>query len=585
MYGLSKLCIIYILPSFPWKTFWLRWNNIDCTKFELPVQTVDTFGVTMPKSLGESLPDLQSTVTTHSNGCQTNEAVVTNQERKAILTSRMKPSLSVGALGVHNPMYQIRSTADEMGLMVNEQPPPGHAYISKRAASTGALHQHSLVNTTNQHPPTGTNTSQYYQVPSSLPVCDMSAKPNPLSSGYDVPRSAMNAWLAENSNTIEQLRVQFPSHYDVPRHALATARQQILQQNMQRVIPDPIPCANPPQQGPHAAKTSDDSKSNPYSTYDVPKPKSSTLPSNHLPTNAEHYDVPREWLGENAEHYDVPREWLGENAEHYDVPRDWLGENAEHYDVPREWLEAKLALMNRRGKQTRNRSYTAFSKPDGVYDVPRQMLPLKVVNNEQARVQMQRQAGVLAQHQVHTGSFDGVVPPIPRHGRWSDDDSDTENLYDEPPISPQRNNSDTHYFPQSPLSDEELYAEPPQESVAEVIQLGILEERIARAKRGNGGDQVNQTIHEAHNPDRKRICSRSQSFKEVHQQLQQLIMRAQQPTEDSQVNPTATELSSEVAHGHRPIRQLSEKRLPPPVKQKPPSKSSSLRNLRSATLS
>ena len=493
----------------------------------------------MPKSMGESLPDFQSTATTHSNRCQTNEALVTNREWKAISTSRMKPSLSVGAFGVRNPMYDVRSTADEMGLIVNEQPPSGHAYISKRAASTGALYQHSAVNMTSQHPPSDTNTSQYYQVPSSLPVSDSPLKPNPQSSAYDVPRSARNAWLAEASNAMmEKLSVQFPSHYDVPKHALATGRQQLEQQNMHREIPDPIPCVNPSQQGPYKATITDVSKPDPYSTYDVPKQaNSSTLPSNQLSADAEHYDVPREWLEEN------------------------------------------LALMNQRGKQTRNRSYTAFSKPDGVYDVPRQMLPLKVANNEQARLQMQREVGMLPQHR---GSFDGVAPPIPRHGRWSDDDSDSENLYDEPPISPQRKNAETHYFPRSSLSDsEELYAEPPQESVAEVIQLGILEERIARAKRGNvGRDQVNQT--EAHNPDTKRICSRSQSFKEVHQQLQKLIMRTQQPTQDSQANP---ELSSEVANGHRPTRQLSEKRLPPPVKQKPPGRSPSLQKVKSATLS
>ena len=457
----------------------------------------------------------------------------------------MKPSLSVGALGVRNPMYDVRNTADEMGLIVNEQPPSGHAYISKRAVSTGALYQHSAVNMTNQHPPSDTNTSQYYQVPSSLPVSDSPLKPNPQSSAYDVPRSARNAWLAEASNAMmEQLRVQFPSHYDVPKHALATARQQLEQQNMQRKIPDPIPCVNPLQQGPYAATISDDSKPDPYSTYDVPRQANSSI-----------------------------------------LPSNQLSADAEHYDVPREWLEEKLALMSQRSKQTRNRSYTAFSKPDGVYDVPRQMLPLKVANNEQARLQM---VGILPQHHVHRSNFDGVAPPIPRHGRWLDDDSDSENLYDEPPISPQMNNAETHYFPRSSLSDsEELYAEPPQESVAEVIQLGILEERIARAKRGNvGGDQVNQTIkHEGHNPDTKRICSRSQSFKEVHQQLQKLIMRTQQPTQDSQVNPTATELSSEVANGHRLTRQLSEKRLPPPVKQKPPGRSPSLQKVKSATLS
>lgn len=480
-------------------------------------------------------------------------ASVTNQEREvASVNFKMKPSQSVGAITARNAMfgeandnsqlYDVpRSVADQMGLIINKgaiTESPGHFHASKRALSTGALHQHSVANITNPYLPSSSKTSRYHQVPSNIPADDVAG-----SSTYDVPRSVMDSWPAENSGGM--------GHYDVPRSALAT-RHELEQPNMQRGILHPSQHANTPQQNPLMVMTNDGSKPNPYSTYDVPREaKASTLPANQVP------------------------------------------DDAENYDVPREWLEKKVVLMNQQGRQTRNRSYTAFnSRPGEVYDVPRQMLPLKALNNEQARMQIKREAIFSQQGGPHGGNLEAVPPPVPRHGKQLDDNSDSDNPYDEPPLSPQVvSNSETHQYPHLGhymSSDEEMYAEPPPESVAEVIQLGLLEERIARAKSGK--PMVKHVTQPDSNSDQP---PPSESFKLVRQQLENITQKAKPPRPPKRASSVttstssriATELSVDVPYGNRPNRQQSKKGQPPPVKQKPVGRSASLHKAKAATLS
>ena len=488
---------------------------------------------------------------------------VTNREREvASLAFKMKPSRSVGAITARNAtfgevndnseLYDVpRSVADQMGLIINQgavTESPGRFHASKRALSTGALHQHSVANATNQYLP---SRSHYHQVPSNIPLDD-----EPGSSTYDVPRSALDNWPADNGSAIGQLRVQVSSHYDVPRSAMAT-KHGLEHPNMQRGILDPSRRTNVPQRNPPMGMTTDDAKPSPYSTYDVPRQaKASTLPSNQVPEDAESYDVPREWLG------------------------------------------AKIALVNQQGRQTRNRSYTAFSsRPDEVYNVPRQMLPLKALNNEQARMQIQRGAGILSQQGGPVGgNLEGIPPPVPRHGKQLDVDSDSDNLYDEPPLSPpMASNSETHHFGQYISSDEEMYAEPPAESVAEVIQLGLLEERIARAKRGKVNQMVKLETQTDSNTNPKHFHDQppsSESFRQVRQQLENITLKPtppRPPKRASSVKSTSsrieTELSGNVPYGNRPRRQESKKAQPPPVKQKPVGRSPSLHKAKAATLS
>ena len=357
--------------------------SLDCKVFNLSA-TTDTFGITSP--------DNESTTTREHRTLQGY-----NDVSFSITQRPLKPAQSLMTINTQEPaVSKIKMLSPQLGRKqqrdgVYDVPRKRSGYYSpgenprykgppKKAVSTSALYpamaqQGDVVDTRW----TTRNATGQENV-------------NNDHSTYDVPREArLNAAVTQASSAnhaaVGHMRVEIPSHYDVPRHALLAYEQSLPPRDIPRV--------------------------------DVEKREVKTLPPNAIPPKGHYYDIPKNTEARGG--YHQPKRSNPDTGGRPHTGSRQTETSYSTYDVPK-------------------RAFTLPPESSGHYDVPKLAL---------AAEQEKRKIGRSESSPVHSQSGNiqrRMYNPLPPRLGTSkslhnvpsqvleESDSDPDHIYDEPPI-------------------------------------------------------------------------------------------------------------------------------------------------------